>query len=84
MREAKSRANAKQLRRAKPARVAEVRIQGGWSDASTSSNGTQHQYPRVSNPDVAGERERMLEKRQKLTLKAFQIAYENQHRRKSS
>lgn len=85
---AKPRAKAKQRRRAKkadsPSHVTEVLIHGGWSDDSTSSNGTQYENQRIRNPYVAGERERMLEKRHKLTLKAFRIAYENQHQRKSS
>lgn len=48
----------------------------------TSSNGTRYEYPIIRNPSVPGEREKMLEKREKLTLEAFRIAYEN-HRRKS-
>jgi len=50
----------------------------------TSSNGTRYEYQLIKNPYVPGEREKMLEKREKLTLEAFRIAYENHHRRKSS
>jgi len=88
MPKAKSRTKPKQRGRAKKgdstARVTEVLMHGAWSDDRTSSNGTQYEYQRFRNPYVAGEREGMLEKRQKLTLKAFRIAYENQHQRKSS
>lgn len=88
MPKAKSRTKPNQRGRAKkgdsPARVTEVLMHGGWSDDRTSSNGMQYEYQRIRNPYVAGEREGMLEKRQKLTLKAFRIAYENQHQRKSS
>jgi len=48
----------------------------------TSGNGTAHEHQRVRNPYVPGEREKMLEKRKRLTLEAFRIAYENQHPRK--
>ncbi len=88
MPKAKSHTKPKQPTGAKkgdsPARVTELLIHGAWSDDRTSSNGTQYEYQRIRNPYVAGERERMLEKRRKLTLKAFRIAYENQHQRKSS
>jgi len=46
-------------------------------------NGARYEHPRIKNPQVPGEREKMLEKREKLTLQAFRIAYENRHRRKS-
>ena len=36
------------------------------------------------NPADPKEREKMLEKRKKLTLEAFRIAYEDHHRRKRS
>ena len=55
-----------------------------WPGERTSSNGTQYEYQRIRNPHVAGEREKMLEKREALTLKAFQMAYENHHPRKGS
>lgn len=48
------------------------------------SNGMRHEYQIIRNPYVPGAREKMLEKRNKLTLEAFQIAYENKHKRKSS
>ena len=47
-----------------------------------SQNGTRYEYQIIRNPYVPGEREKMLEKREKLTLEAFRIAYENHHRRK--
>jgi hypothetical protein len=55
-----------------------------WPGERTSSNGTQYEYQLIRNPYVPGAREKMLEKREKLTLEAFRIAYENHHRRKSS
>ena len=55
-----------------------------WPGQQTSSNGTQYEYQRIRNPHVAGEREKMLAKRDALTLKAFQIAFENHRQRKSS
>jgi len=53
-----------------------------WPGERTGSNGTE--YQRIRNPHVPGEREKMLEKREALTLKAFQMAYENHHPRKGS
>jgi hypothetical protein len=86
MPKAKSRTNPKQRRRARkedsPANITELLIHGGWPGERTSSNGTQYERQRIRNPYVAGEREKMLEKREKLTLEAFRIAYENHHRRK--
>lgn len=55
-----------------------------WPAERTSSNGTQYEYQRIRNPYVPGEREKMLKKREKLTLEAFRIAYEDHHRRKAS
>src|SRR5690349_12677235 len=55
-----------------------------WPGERTSSHGTQYEYQMIRNPYVPGEREKMLEKREKLPLQAFRIAYENHHRRKSS
>ena len=51
-----------------------------WPGERSSSNGTKYEYQMIRNPYVPGEREKMLESRKKLTLKAFQIAYENQHK----
>ena len=51
----------------------------GWS-----SNGTTYEYQRIKNPYVPGEREKMLDRREALTLKAFQLAYETHHSRKGS
>jgi hypothetical protein len=65
------------------ARVTESRIHGvlpEWPGEVSGSNGTPREYPRIKNPNVLGEREKMLEKRAKLALKAFRIAYENHHR----
>jgi len=47
-----------------------------------SSDGTRYEYQKIKNPYVPGEREKWLEKRDKLTLRAFEIAYENHHQRK--
>lgn len=49
-----------------------------------SSNGTRYEQPRHKNPETAEEREKRLAKREALTLRAFQIAYDNNHPRKSS
>lgn len=73
----------------KTARVTEVLIHGGndlehlpaWP--GEVRNGTRYEHQLIKNPHVPGEREKMLEKRNKLTLKAFQIAYENHHRRRT-
>lgn len=47
------------------------------------SNGAR-EYQRIKNPQTSEEREKWLAKRDALTLRAFQIAYENHQRRKSS
>jgi hypothetical protein len=49
-----------------------------------SSNGTHYEYQKMKNPEDNEEREKRLKKREALTLKAFQIAYENHHQRKAS
>ena len=49
-----------------------------------NSNGTRYELQRVKNPYVPGEREKMIARREALTLKAFRIAYENKHPRKAS
>jgi len=49
-----------------------------------SSNGTRYEYQRIKNPETAEEREKMLAKREALTLRAFRMAYENHHPRKPS
>ena len=48
------------------------------------SNGTRYEQPRYRNLEKGEEREKRLAKRKALTLRAFQIAYENHHRRKAS
>jgi len=48
-----------------------------------SSNGTRYEQPLYKNPESKEEREKRLKKREALTLKAFRIAYENHHQRKS-
>jgi hypothetical protein len=45
----------------------------------SSGNGSSREYPRLKNPQSAEEREKWLAKRDALTLRAFQIAYENHH-----
>jgi len=40
--------------------------------------------PRYINPETREEREKRLAERKALTLRAFEIAYENSHRRKAS
>jgi hypothetical protein len=49
-----------------------------------SSNGARHEQPLRKNPESQAEREKRLKKREALTLKALQMAYENQHQRKTS
>lgn len=84
----------RRVNKRKPARVREVLIHGSSEPLEPStrtrlppmvgegsgSNGTQYERQRIRNPYVPGERQKMIEKRTKLTLKAFRIAYENHHR----
>lgn len=56
----------------------------GLPDERGGSNGTRYEHQMIKNPYVPGEREKMLEKREALTLRAFQIAYENHHPPKGS
>lgn len=55
----------------------------GLPDERGGSNGTR-EYQRIRNPQTGEERKKWLEKRDKLTLRAFQMAYENHHHRKAS
>ena len=55
----------------------------GLPNERGGSNGTR-EYQRIRNPQTAEEREKWLEKRDKLTVRAFQMAYENHHQRKAS
>jgi hypothetical protein len=55
-----------------------------WPEQPVNPNGARYEYQRIKNPQVPGEREKMLEQRDKLTLRAFRIAYENHHKRKAS
>jgi hypothetical protein len=48
------------------------------------SNGESYEQPCHKNPETTEEREKRLAKREALTLRAFQIAYDNHHSRKSS
>ena len=54
----------------------------GLPNERAASNGTR-EYQQIKNPETGEEREKWLEKRDKLTLRAFQIAYENHHRKAS-
>jgi hypothetical protein len=49
-----------------------------------SSNRTRYEQPRHKNAETVEQREQRLAKREALTLRAFQMAYENHHQRKSS
>ena len=49
----------------------------------THGNGHRKQ-PRYINPETREEREKRLAARKALTLRAFEMAYENNHRRKAS
>ena len=51
---------------------------------ASGSNGANGEQPYRINPETNEERDKRLAKRKKLTLRAFQMAYENQHRRKVS
>jgi hypothetical protein len=55
----------------------------GLPGERTGSNGTR-EYQRIKNPQTSEQREKWLEKRDKLTLRAFQVAYKNHQPRKSS
>jgi len=48
------------------------------------NNGGARKQPYHINPETREEREKRLAARKALTLKAFEIAYENHHRRKAS
>lgn len=84
---------ARPTSRSKPAsKVARlVRLKpGGVSIASLANNGSFKDdddfgpHPIRRNPETAEEREKRLAARKALTLKAFRMAYENHHSRKSS
>jgi hypothetical protein len=53
-------------------------------DQGVSSNGKHYERPVVKKTETAEEREKRLAKREALTIRAFQIAYDNHHPRKSS
>ena len=46
-----------------------------------SSNGKNYEQPHHKNPETAEQREKRLAKREALTFRAFQIAYDNHHQR---
>lgn len=56
----------------------------GLPGEGRSANGKNREYQRIKNPQTREEREKWLAKKEALTLRAFQIAYENYHQRKSS
>ena len=56
----------------------------GLPGERASSNGTRYEQPLYKNSESKAEREKRLKKREALTLKAFQIAYQNHHERKAS
>lgn len=66
--------------RPSPATGRPLRYTLGLPGEREKTNGTRYEHPRVKNPSVPSDREKMLEERAKLTLKAFRIAYENHHR----
>ncbi|HYJ88035.1 MAG TPA: hypothetical protein VEW46_18355 [Pyrinomonadaceae bacterium] len=49
-----------------------------------SSNGKRYERPRHKSPETDEERKKRFAKREALTLRAFQIAYDNHHPRTSS
>lgn len=53
-------------------------------DVGVSPNGKPYEQPGHKNHETAEEREKRLAKREALTLRAFQIAYDNHHPPKSS
>jgi hypothetical protein len=56
----------------------------GLPGEHAGSNGTVYEYQHIKNPQTGEEREKWLAKRDKLTLRAFEIAYKNHRSRKSS
>jgi hypothetical protein len=67
--------------RPKNVRPVPLIILGGQS---SKTNGTHYEQPVIRNPEMAEAREKRLAKREALTLRAFKIAYDNHHNRKSS
>lgn len=55
----------------------------GDAEENLTSNGKHYEEPLRKNPETEKEREKRLAKREALTLRAFQIAYDNNHPRKS-
>ena len=51
---------------------------------TVAANGTRQERPRHINSETKEEREKRLAKRKALTLRAFQMAYENHRRRQAS
>jgi len=72
----KSQTNSNQPNRSKLGRPGSSQL--GLSEDGRS-NGTGYEQQRKKSPYGPEEREKMLEKREKLTLEAFRIAYENHH-----
>jgi hypothetical protein len=54
------------------------------SREGSGSNGTRYERPLHEDSETDEQREKRLAKREALTLRAFQIAYENHHHRKAS
>lgn len=74
--------------RSKPRRRAEKLLPetSAWSGdlpGENASNGSSRECQQIKNPQTGDDREKRLAKRDALTLRAFQIAYENHHRKAS-
>jgi hypothetical protein len=76
----------KTKRRSKTMGARVTAISSGLTEFALSSgrNGKGDKKPYYLNPETKEEREKRLAARKALTLKAFRMAYENHHRRKSS
>lgn len=78
---AKKSAQGRSMRLAQPKRTLTT-FSGDEQDFR--SNGKHNEQSSRKNPETEEERNKRLAKREALTLKAFKIAYDNHHRRKSS
>ena len=54
------------------------------AEEDVTSNGKRYQQPHDENPETDEEREKRFAKREALTLRAFQMAYDNHHQGKRS
>lgn len=81
---AKGKSIKKKLTRSRPVVTRAAQAPQGLPGKPASANGTRYEQPRHKNAETFEQREQRLAKREALTLRAFQMAYENHHQRKSS